>query len=134
MPEVLALADGVELIGEFEGSGFREPPLLARRADGQMVRLTRLLYEIAAASDGRRDAGSVAAVVTERLDKDVSAENVGYLADARLRPQGVLALADGTTPELPQRHATPELPSHANSLDGAGDRLRGGDPRLLAIG
>src|SRR4051812_50104360 len=59
--EALVLADGVELIGEYEGSGFREPPLLARRADGQMIQLSRLLYLVAAACDGRRDAASVAA-------------------------------------------------------------------------
>ena len=64
--EVLALADGVELIGEFEDSGFREPPLLARRGDGQMVKLTPLLHDVAAACDGRRDAEQVAAVVSER--------------------------------------------------------------------
>jgi putative peptide zinc metalloprotease protein len=52
--EILALADGVELIGEYEDSGFKEPPLLARRADGQMIQLTWLLYLVAAAADGRR--------------------------------------------------------------------------------
>ena len=53
--EILVLADGVELIGEYEDSGFKEPPLLARRADGQMIQLTRLLYLVAEAADGRRD-------------------------------------------------------------------------------
>jgi hypothetical protein len=48
-------AAGVELIGEFEGSGFKEPPLLARRGDGQVVQLTRLLFLVAEACDGLRD-------------------------------------------------------------------------------
>src|SRR5687767_1462402 len=39
-----ARAEGVELIGEFEQSGFEDPPSLARRADGQVVQLTELLY------------------------------------------------------------------------------------------
>jgi hypothetical protein len=30
-------AHGIELIGEFEGSGFKVTPHLARRADGQVV-------------------------------------------------------------------------------------------------
>ena len=64
--EVLRRADGIELIGEFEGSGFKEPPLLARRADGQVVQLTELLYEVAEAADGRRDA-EVAAIVERAL-------------------------------------------------------------------
>src|ERR671932_2174356 len=99
--DVLALADGVELIGEYEGSGFKEPPLLARRADGQMIKLRRLLYLVAAAADGLRDAEAVAAVVSQRYGRTVSARSVGYLVESKLRPLGVLAQADGTTPTLP---------------------------------
>ena len=103
--EVLALADGVELLGEYEGSGFREPPLLARRGDGQMIKLTPLLYRVAGACDGGRDAEQVAAIVSEHLGRGVSAANVRQLAGTQLRPLGVLAQPDGTTPELPKRHA-----------------------------
>jgi putative peptide zinc metalloprotease protein len=101
--ELLRRADGLELLGRFEGSGFREPPLLARRADGQVVQLTELLYAVAEAADGTRDAGAIAASVRERCTRRVSTDNVRYLADRKLRPLGVLALADGTTPELPKR-------------------------------
>jgi putative peptide zinc metalloprotease protein len=101
--EALALADGVELIGEYEGSGFKEPPLLARRADGQMIQLSRLLYLVAAACDGRRGADSVATVVTKQYSRRVSGRNVRHIVDRKLRPLGVLALADGTTPSLPKR-------------------------------
>ena len=103
--ERLALADGVELLGEYEDSGFREPPLLARRGDGQMIKLTPLLHTVAAACDGRRDAEQVAAVVSEHTGRGVSAANVRQLADGQLRPLGVLAQPDGTTPELPKRQA-----------------------------
>ncbi len=48
-------AEGVELIGEYEGSGFKKAPYLARRGDGQTVQLTRLLYLVAEAADGSRD-------------------------------------------------------------------------------
>src|SRR5215213_6190446 len=99
----LHLAEGIELIGEFEGSGFREPPHLARRADGQVIQLSPLLYLVAEASDGRRDAGEIAGVVSERFGRTVSEENVRQLADEKLRPLGVLALADGSSPELPKR-------------------------------
>jgi putative peptide zinc metalloprotease protein len=103
--EVLARGEGVELIGEYEGSGFKQPPLLARRSDGQVVQLTRLLYLVATACDGRRDARGVADIVTQRCGRVVSAANVRFLVEKQLRPVGVLALADGTTPELPQRRA-----------------------------
>jgi putative peptide zinc metalloprotease protein len=103
--EVLALADGVELLGEYEDSGFREPPLLARRGDGQMIKLTPLLHCVAACCDGRRDDEQVAAVVSEHLERGVSAANVRQLAQQQLRPLGVLAQPDGTTPDLPKRQA-----------------------------
>src|SRR5215218_2398934 len=103
--EILALAEGVELLGEYAGSGFKKPPLLARRADGQMVKLTRLLYLVAAACDGRRDAAVVADLVSAHLGRRVSADNVHFLAEERLRPMGVLAQPDGSTPELPKRVA-----------------------------
>jgi len=119
--EVLALADGVELVGEYEDSGFKEPPLLARRADGQMIQLSRLLYLVAAACDGRRDHEAVAEAVTERYgDRRISARNVRVVAESKLRPLGVLAQADGTTPSLPKRapvmalrHRRPLLPERA---------------------
>jgi len=100
---VLRRADGIELIGEYEDSGFKEPPLLARRADGQVVQLTELLYTVAESADGRRDLHEIAEIVSERSGRQVSADNVSYLADRQLRPLGVLALADGTTPELEKR-------------------------------
>src|SRR5919202_6112607 len=81
--DVLALADGVELIGEYEGSGFKEPPLLARRADGQMIQLRRLPYLIAVAADGRRGADEVAAAVSERYGRRVSGRSVRYLVERK---------------------------------------------------
>src|SRR5829696_2853677 len=99
------LAEGVELIGEFEDSGFKEPPLLARRADGQVVQLTRLLFLVAQACDGRRDAEAIAEEVTERFGRKVSADNVTFLVEEKLRPLGVLAGADGSTPKLEKREA-----------------------------
>ena len=35
--QVLQRADGVELIGEMAGSGYKIPPSLVRRADGQTI-------------------------------------------------------------------------------------------------
>src|SRR5918912_1151231 len=48
------LAPGIELVGEFEGSGFKEAPYIVRRADGQVVQLPRLLYLVAESIDGQR--------------------------------------------------------------------------------
>ncbi|MDX6411786.1 MAG: putative peptide zinc metalloprotease protein [Gaiellaceae bacterium] len=95
------LADGVELIGEYEGSGFKEAPYIARRSDGQVVQLAPLLYMIAEAADGQRTNEEIAAAVSEAIKRGVSADNVRQLVDERLRPLGVIASANGTQePEL----------------------------------
>ena len=44
------LIPGTALVGEYLESGFREPSFLARRADGQVVQLSHLLYLIADAA------------------------------------------------------------------------------------
>ena len=94
------LAEGLDLIGEFEDSGFKEPQYIARRADGQVVQLTQLLYQVAAEADGERDLGDIAERVTEASGRGVSADNVGFLIDKRLRPLGVLAARDGSSPKV----------------------------------
>lgn len=97
---VLERAEGVELIGEMAGSGYRVPPSLARRSDGQTVQLTPLLYAVLAAIDGRRGAPEVAAAVSEATGRGVSAANIETLVDDQLRPMGLLAKSDGSQPAL----------------------------------
>src|SRR5437764_11311151 len=94
------LSRGIDLIGQYEGSGFKEPPYIARRADGQVVQLAPLLYLIAELSDGERTNEEIAAAVSEAIQRGVSADNVRQLVDERLRPLGVIAPADGSEPEV----------------------------------
>ena len=82
------------------GSGYKEPPSLVRRADGQMIQLTPLLFEVLGAIDGRRTYDEIAAEVTTAYGKQVSAANIATLVDEKLRPIGVLLKADGSEPEL----------------------------------
>ncbi|MCI0144217.1 hypothetical protein KNN17_21970 [Arthrobacter bambusae] len=93
-------ADGVELIGEMEGSGYREPPSLVRRADGQTLQLTRLLYMVLSAVDGRTSPAQLAESVSEKSGRRVSEENVRTLIDSQLRPLGLLVRPDGSQPEV----------------------------------
>lgn len=106
-PDVPARADGVELLGEPKGSGYREPPSLVRRADGQAIQLTRLLYLVLEATDGRRTTEQIAAHASARFGKSVSADNVRTLITSQLLPLGLLRLADGSQPEV--RKADPLL-------------------------
>jgi putative peptide zinc metalloprotease protein len=86
------LAEGTELIGEYQGSGFQEPRYIVRRADGQVIQLPRLLYLLAASVDGQRDQVQVAGLLTAEFGKVVQAEQVAYLIDNRLRPAGIMAV------------------------------------------
>jgi putative peptide zinc metalloprotease protein len=94
------VADGIELVGKFEGSGFKEAPYIARRSDGQVIQLAPLLYVIAELADGQRTNEEIAAAASEAIKRGVSADNVRQLIDERLRPLGVVAGADGAEPEL----------------------------------
>jgi putative peptide zinc metalloprotease protein len=98
--EVPARPDGVELIGEMEGSGYRTPPSLVRRHDGQTLQLTPLLYAVLEAIDGRRGYPEIAELVSTRTGRTVSASDVQALAEQQLRPRGLLLQADGTEPPL----------------------------------
>jgi putative peptide zinc metalloprotease protein len=100
------LADGIELIGEYHGSGFREPKYILRRADGQLVQLTRLLYLLAGHLDGRCDLDQLAIRIGGSLGRELAAEQVSFLLDNRLRPAGILAV----DPEDPQRTAPASRP------------------------
>src|SRR5438067_10768715 len=94
------LARGIDLIGRYEGSGFKEAPYVVRRADGQVIQLAPLLYLIAELADGERTNEEIAAAVSEAIERGVSADNVRQLIEKRLRPLGVIAPADGSEPEL----------------------------------
>ena len=94
------MAEGIELIGEYEGSGFKEAPYIARRGDGQTIQLTQLLHLVAEQCDGTRDHAEIARRVSETFGRKVSAGNVEFLVDRKLRPLGVLAEADGSSPDV----------------------------------
>src|SRR6478672_3857377 len=99
-PDVASRADGVELIGEMVGSGYREPPALARRGDGQTFQLTPLLYLVLETVDGRRSYDEVAERVSAAYGRTVTPDNVRTLVDQQLRPMGLLTRPDGSQPEV----------------------------------
>jgi putative peptide zinc metalloprotease protein len=100
-------AAGLQLIGQTPGSGYRDPPSLVRRADGQMLQLTALLYRTLEAVDGQRDYDEIAAHVSAGSGRSLTGENARMLVDSKLRPLGVVCLADGSQPEV--RKANPLL-------------------------
>jgi putative peptide zinc metalloprotease protein len=99
-PAAPQLAPGIELIGEYKESGFKEPPYIARRADGQTIQMPKLLYLVAEEIDGKRDHAAIAERVSEKFGRGVSPDNIHVLVEEKLRPLGVLANPDGSSPEL----------------------------------
>jgi putative peptide zinc metalloprotease protein len=102
-----ARVDGVELVGEMVGSGYRNPPSLVRRSDGQVIQLTPLLYRVLAAVDGRRSCAEIADVVGRGMGRKVTEGDVTTLVNNHLRQLGLLKRADGLEPQL--RRANPLL-------------------------
>ena len=88
------LADGVELLDEYKDSGYSQPPSLVRRADGQVIQVSPLLYRVACRIDGSRDPDAIAALVSADLGRSLNADQVRYLITAKLLPLGVLAAED----------------------------------------
>ncbi|GLZ42511.1 hypothetical protein [Actinokineospora sp. NBRC 105648] len=115
-------ADGIELIGEMRGSGYRRPPALVRRVDGQVVQLTPLLYAVLAAVDGEADHDEIAARVRAATGRGVTAADVDLLIQAKLTPLGVLRLPDGSEPT--PRKATPLLGLRMRHVISDPDRTR----------
>ena len=99
------LAEGVELLGEYQGSGYSQPPSLVRRADGQVIQMSALLYRVTCRIDGSRDPAAIAALVSGDLGRSLTADQVRYLITAKLLPLGIIA-AEGA----------PAAPPKANPL------------------
>jgi len=99
------LAEGVELLGEYQDSGYSQPPSLMRRADGQVIQMSALLYQVTCRIDGSRDSAAIAALVSDDLGRSLTAGQVRYLITAKLLPLGIVA-AEGA----------PAAPPKANPL------------------
>jgi putative peptide zinc metalloprotease protein len=99
------LADGVELLGEYQGSGYAQPPSLVRRPDGQVIQMSRLLYQVTCRIDGSRGPAAIADLVSEDLGRSLSGDQVRHLIQAKLLPLGIVT-AEGA----------PAAPPTANPL------------------
>jgi putative peptide zinc metalloprotease protein len=91
---VPARAPGIEVVGRFRGSGYKERRYLVRRADGSWIELSRILYWVLVAVDGRRSVADIARNVGDQIERDVSDENVELLL-GKLAGLGLLATGPG---------------------------------------
>jgi len=95
------LAGGVELLGEYKGSGYSQPPSLVRRADGQVIQMSPLLYQVTCRIDSSRDPAAIAELVSADLGRVLTADQVRHLITAKLLPLGIVAGPDA--PAAPPR-------------------------------
>src|SRR5438067_9397794 len=93
---------GVELLGEYQGSGYREPPSLVRRSDGQILQFPPVLYEVLKAIDGERGSTEIAAEVSDAVQRGFSGEDIDFLIDEKLRPQHLVTELDGSSTSPPR--------------------------------
>ena len=85
-------SDGLELLGETQGSGYVESTFLVRREDGQVVQLSQLLYVTLEFLDGH-PAAAVAEQVSAAVGRGLTAEGVDFLVEHKLGPLGLVAAA-----------------------------------------
>jgi putative peptide zinc metalloprotease protein len=89
------LAEAVELLGQYKGSGFKEPRYLVRRPDGQVVQLPPVLHHVVEGAAEGDDYSAIAERVGVAINRSVSEDNVRFMVDEKLRPLGLIHDPDG---------------------------------------
>ncbi len=115
--QVPRLAEGVELLGEYQGSGYSQPPSLVRRADGQVIQMSALLYGVTCRIDGCRGPAAIADLVSGDLGRSLTADQVRYLITAKLLPLGIVA-AEGAPAAPPKARPLFALRARGTLLPG----------------
>ena len=96
-------AAGLQLLGQVQGSGMRDPAYLVRRADDQVVQLSELLHLVVVHADPSRPAADVAAAVSERYGRTLTTEGLHHLVTTRLEPLGLVLPGEAEEPTSPVR-------------------------------
>ena len=81
----------MELLGEYQDSGYRQPPSLVRRPDGQVIQMSPLLYRVTSRIDGTCGPAVIAGLVSADLGRTLTADQVSYLITEKLVPMGIVA-------------------------------------------
>src|SRR5205085_12334943 len=76
----------------------KQPPPPIRRGDGRSIQLRPHPYAAAARADGQHTYDATAQEVTAEIHRGLDADSVRLLVDEKLRPMGVLAQRDGSSP------------------------------------
>jgi putative peptide zinc metalloprotease protein len=79
-------APGVDLLGEYQGSGWADTHYLVRRGDGQFAKLTAVLYAALEASDQPRTLSEL----SDALGPDIELDDVATMLRNQLAPVGMV--------------------------------------------
>lgn len=83
------LADGVQLVGELSGGGFKDRQWLVMKGE-RFVQVSELLYRVLELADGTRTVAELASQLGSAIGRGISAENVEYLLREKLIPMGLI--------------------------------------------
>lgn len=128
----LRLANGVRLLGPYQGSGYRETRYLVERGDRQTVLLTRLLYVVATHIAAHTDPHRAAEAVSAELGKQLTPQALTYVVETKLRPLGIVARADQAQPSSAEAAAA-DPAQRNNSLLSLAMRSTLAPPSLVRV-
>jgi putative peptide zinc metalloprotease protein len=125
VPERPVLAPSVQLVGEMQGSGFKDRQWLIQR-DGHYIQVTELLYHVAEQVNGERTLREIAAELTERTNWIVTEDHVQLLLQ-KLIPLELIAMGHGSV----ALHAKTSSSHQKGSLLSLGIRAQIISPRII---
>ncbi|MFH5824776.1 AAA family ATPase [Georgenia sp. AZ-5] len=105
-------AEGVESLGQVQGSGLREPAYLIRRGDGQVLQVSELIHLVLMQLTGDRPAREVADAVSEAFGRRLTVEGFAHLVRTKLQPLGLVRDLRAAAPTAPVPRVNPLLQLH----------------------
>src|SRR5439155_19089975 len=101
VPDRPVLAPGVQLIGEFASSAFKDPQWLIQQ-DGHFVQVPELLYRVAQYANGERTLDEMASLITASTDWIATPAQVGAIIATKLLPLMIItpSVADSAAPAV----------------------------------
>ncbi|HEU4515338.1 MAG TPA: MinD/ParA family protein [Nocardioidaceae bacterium] len=98
------LPTGLRMMGEVRGSGLRRPSYLLRRADGQVVQVSELLYLVVAALHRRDTVEQVLDEVSSAYGRRLTPAGLAHLVERRLMPIGLAESVGSSAASRPWAH------------------------------
>src|SRR5438445_13586602 len=95
--DVPRLAKGVQLLGEYQGSGYQDGRYLVSRWDQQVLLVPRLPYLVLTHLDGHHDVQQVGELVSAEHGRRLGPPGVRFLIEHKLAPLGLIALSDAVS-------------------------------------